>query len=31
MPWEHYGLMTDEELEAIWLYLHGLGTTTAQK
>jgi cytochrome c553 len=24
MPWEGYQLMTDEELGAIWLYLHGL-------
>lgn len=31
MPWEHYGLMTDEELEAVWLYLHGLDSTTAQR
>ena len=29
MPWKHYGLMYDEELEAIWTYLHGLGTTSA--
>jgi len=31
MPWENYGLMSDEELEAIWLYLHGLESTTAQR
>ncbi len=31
MPWKHFALMTDEELEAVWLYLHGLGSTTAQK
>jgi cytochrome c553 len=24
MPWESYRLMTDEELGAIWFYLHGL-------
>jgi mono/diheme cytochrome c family protein len=31
MPWEHYRLMTDAELEALWLYLHGLDSTTAQR
>jgi cytochrome c553 len=31
MPWQHYKLMTDEELEALWLYLHGLDSTTAQR
>lgn len=31
MPWQHYGLMSDEELEAVWLYLHGLDSTTAQR
>jgi mono/diheme cytochrome c family protein len=31
MPWQHYGQMTDEELEAIWLYLHGLDSTTVQR
>jgi cytochrome c553 len=24
MPWQHYRLMTDEELEALWIYLQGL-------
>lgn len=31
MPWEHYALMSDDELEALWLYLHGLDSTTAQR
>ncbi len=31
MPWQHYGLMTDEELEAVWLYLHGLDAAAAQR
>jgi hypothetical protein len=24
MPWDKYRYMTDEELQAIWLYLHDL-------
>jgi cytochrome c553 len=31
MPWEHYGLMTDDELEVLWLYLHGLDSTTVKR
>ena len=31
MPWEHYRLMTDQELQALWLYLQGLDSTTAQR
>ena len=26
MPWKEYGKMTDDELRAIWLYLHSLPT-----
>ncbi len=32
MPWKHKGLMTDDELKAVWAYLHSLPpltTTTA--
>jgi mono/diheme cytochrome c family protein len=24
MPWVYYGRMTDDELKAVWLYLHSL-------
>jgi len=31
MPWQHYALMSNEELGAIWLYLHELDPAAAQQ
>ncbi|MFQ5433332.1 MAG: cytochrome c4 [Anaerolineae bacterium] len=31
MPWKFYGGMTDEELQAIWLYLHQTGTLASNE
>jgi len=24
MPWKYFGKMTDDELKALWMYLHSL-------
>ena len=29
MPWDHFGKMTDDELEAVWLYVRSVTPVTA--